>query len=304
MLLVVQANILLLDKVKMLVMIWIKMIQEKNLFVYWIGPKPSLIHVLDDLMRLHSNNGKHYRLHVLGRDDFLNNYPDAPKCFDRLKPAHQADVVRVWALLKHGGIWLDSDTLVMSSLASVFDDVCNDKKGFFVARGNYKIMNSVFGSKRNTRLLRKWKKHILRTLDEFGADVKWSILGQQFLTNAMVKRKELFSDYLIYNGPATMEPVCYTQCVDAFLSKDSCADESSARSFQPLIILSNRLYKALDGNTKSEILQGNTPLSRMIAKSLCSLVSQGEKKPDIAALKYQNSLSCDELLLGLSKNKS
>ena len=71
-------------------------------------------------------------------------------------------------------------------------------------------MNSVFGSKKNTRLLRKWKKHILKTLDEFGADIKWSILGQQFLTNAMAKRKGLFSDYLIYDGPSTMEPVCYT----------------------------------------------------------------------------------------------
>lgn len=277
--------------------------QRKNVFVYWVGPKPSLIHILHDLMRLHSCNGRHYNLNVLSRDDFLNNYPDAPECFDQLRPAHQADVVRVWTLLKHGGIWLDSDTLVMSSLASIFDDVCNDKKGFFVAHGNCKIMNSVFGSKKNTRLLRKWKKHILRTLDESGADIKWSILGQQFLTNAMVKRKELFSDYLIYHGPSTMEPVSYINCIDAFLSKNSYADESSLRHFQPLIILSNRLYKALDGHTKSEILQANTPLSRLIKSSLCSLISQSENF-DIASLKRESSLSYVQLLSGLSKRHS
>ena len=274
--------------------------QKKNLFVYWVGPKPSLIHVLHSLMRLHSCGGKNYKLHILSRDDFLKNYPDAPKCFDRLKPAHQADVVRVWVLLKHGGIWLDSDTLVMNCLASIFDDVCNDKNGFFVTHGNCKIMNSVFGSKKNTRLLRKWKKHILKTLDEFGADIKWSILGQQFLTNAMVKRKELFSDYLIYDGPSTMEPVCYTQCVDSFLSMNSCADVSSSRSFQPLIILSNRLYKALEGCNEAEILQANTPLSRLIKASLCSLISQ-EENPDIAVLKHKNSLSHDRLSIRLSK---
>jgi signal transduction histidine kinase len=38
-----------------------------------------------------------------------------------LCPAHQADFVRVHVICDYGGIWLDSDTLVLDSLDSLFD---------------------------------------------------------------------------------------------------------------------------------------------------------------------------------------
>lgn len=59
--------------------------------------------------------------------DFIK---DIPEYFSKLCPAHQADFVRVNVICDFGGIWLDSDTIVMESLDSLFDFIENKKRGF------------------------------------------------------------------------------------------------------------------------------------------------------------------------------
>lgn len=45
---------------------------------------------------------------------------DLHPAFDRLKPAHQADVFRVNVLYEHGGMYIDADTIVLRSLIPLF----------------------------------------------------------------------------------------------------------------------------------------------------------------------------------------
>lgn len=189
----------------------------KNVFTYWIGDKPSLVQILHELMTLHSKNGANYSLHMLNRESFLRDYSDVPECFDRLCPAHQADVVRVWALSRHGGIWLDSDTLVMGSLSCLFDDISSGKDGFFMTENNECLFNGVFGSKRNTPLMLEWKGFIKNHLAQHQENIDWTAIGNMFLTSTYENKKELFDDYVVYDGLSTMYPVNWDQCVDSFL---------------------------------------------------------------------------------------
>jgi len=46
--------------------------------------------------------------------------PELPQAFDKLIPAHQADVFRIGVLGKYGGIYLDFDTFVLKSLRGLF----------------------------------------------------------------------------------------------------------------------------------------------------------------------------------------
>jgi mannosyltransferase OCH1-like enzyme len=81
-----------------------------------------------------------------------------------LCPAHQADFVRVNVICEYGGIWLDSDTLVLDSLDSLFDLV-EIKNGFFIKENNNILCNGVFGSKPNTELMIKWRNEINNELN-------------------------------------------------------------------------------------------------------------------------------------------
>ena len=69
-----------------------------------------------------------------------------------MSPTHQADFVRVNVICDYGGIWLDSDTLVLDSLDSLFD-ILETKSGFFIKQNNSHLCNGIFGSNPKTLLM-------------------------------------------------------------------------------------------------------------------------------------------------------
>lgn len=244
----------------------------RNVFTYWEGEQPSLVELLIELMRLHSKDAAHYNFKCLSKDQFLSEYDDVPDCFDSLSYAHQADVVRVWALMRHGGIWLDSDTLVMNSLSSLFEKAFDKKAGFFVTQNNQNLCNGVFGSKSSTDLLAAWKKHIQNHLLIHGPNIEWEAIGNQFLAETFVAKPELFNDYIIFDGLSTMYPVNWDKCVDLFLDEPYSTWKNLAREYQPLIVLVNSVYKALGSHSKEQLLESEYPLNYFIGKSLKQLL--------------------------------
>ena len=59
----------------------------------------------------------------------------------------------------YGGIWIDSDTLVLESLDSLFD-ILDNNNGFLIKENNSKLCNGIFGSKKDTSLMKEWKNRI------------------------------------------------------------------------------------------------------------------------------------------------
>ena len=108
---------------------------ERNVYLYWVGKEYSLILLLRKLIYLHSKSGNGYNVHLIDTTNIHRYLDDIPNYFNTLMPAHQADYVRVHVLCKYGGIWLDSDTLVMSSLDSLFD-LIDSNDGFFIRQNN------------------------------------------------------------------------------------------------------------------------------------------------------------------------
>ena len=95
-----------------------------NVFTYWEGVKPELIQVLHKLMQLHSkcpqSHQSYYTFKCITKEEFLAGKSEAyRKYFSGLVPRFQADIVRVDLIYQDGGIWLDSDTLVMSNLQTL-----------------------------------------------------------------------------------------------------------------------------------------------------------------------------------------
>ncbi len=240
------------------------LLQERNVFLYWVGKEYKLISILRNLIYLHSTNGIGYNIILITHEN-INDYIDnIPKYFYDMGFAHQADFVRVNVICDYGGIWLDSDTLVLDSLDSLFD-IIEEKDGFFIKQicPNL-ICNGIFGSKKGTDIMREWKKNMMERLDISKGKIGWSDIGSKMLRNF---NQRLFKNYTIFSGVDDLYPVNWNNCVLEFIDKSYDNYKNIIRNYQPLIILVNLVYKNLESRTINEILYGNMPINYFINKS-------------------------------------
>lgn len=206
--------------------------EENNVYIYWVGPVHDFILYLRKLMYLHSNNGKNYKVHFINREN-INNYLDTlPEIFDKLSAVHQADYVRIAVVKKYGGIWLDSDTIVMNDLSSMFQKL-KDYDGFFVSEDDG-YCNGVFGSKANTELINDWYTKATDILNEKNENMSWTSIGSKIINT--YKNQDIIRNYYIYDGPNTVYPIHYGVMKDSYnVNIDNI--KKYERDDQPVVIL-------------------------------------------------------------------
>jgi hypothetical protein len=239
----------------------------RNVFLYWVGKEYKLISILRRLIYLHSTNGKGYNVVLITEkniNDYVKNIPDY---FKDLCPAHQADFVRVNVVCENGGIWLDSDTLVLDSLDSLFDFIEN-QNGFFIKQNNNILWNGVFGSKPNTPVMIEWKSRMRNRLDDTNGKISWTDIGNKMLQHMKEENPSFYDDYHIFGGLDSIYPVNCSTCVTEFIRKPYENYKTIIREYQPIVCLVNSVYHSVEKQSIKEILEGNMPLNYFINKSL------------------------------------
>ena len=244
--------------------------QNNNVYIYWIGKEYKLITILRKLMYIHSNNGKGYNIHLINHTNINKYIKNIPECFKNLKPANQADFVRVHVICEYGGIWLDSDTLVLDSLDSLFD-ILDKKDGFLIKENNEILCNGVFGSKKNTIFMETWKNNMMTKLNTTNGEISWTGIGSKMMEAIYKLNPHMLSNYTIFKGLDNIYPINYDKCVKQFITKPYDNYKNIIRDYQPLIILVNSVYKSLEDKTEDEILNTPTPLSYFINKSYSNI---------------------------------
>ena len=242
---------------------------ERNVYMYWVGNEYKLILILRRLIYLHSKNGKGYNVILLNENN-ISDYIDVPNYFNRLKPAHQADYVRVCILCERGGIWLDSDTLVIDKLDSLFD-ILESREGFLIKENNCVLWNGVFGSRSGTGLMLEWKRRMMLKLNRRKWKIRWTDIGSGMLSNIYESNNSLYKKYNILNGLDNMYPVNWRDCVRELIEKPYENYKKIERENQPLLVLVNSVYKSLESLSERDILEGKMPLNYFINKSYKNL---------------------------------
>jgi mannosyltransferase OCH1-like enzyme len=240
---------------------------EKNIFLYWVGKEYNLILILRKLIYLHSNDGRNYKVHLINHDNIKDYLDSIPEFFYNFIPAHQADYARVNLIYKYGGIWLDSDTLVMDNLKSLFD-IIEEKDGFFIKENNNVLSNGIFGSKKETSLMKEWKNKIDNILLSKKQHITWSEIGSEAIENIKKITPELYNNYTIFNGLDNMYSINWHNSVSEFIDKPYENYKNIIREYQPLIVLVHYVYKKLETFNESDILNGNMPINYFINKSI------------------------------------
>lgn len=241
--------------------------QKRTIYLYWVGNEYTLISILRILIYIHSTNGIGYKVILITDENIKDYVSNIPHYFNNLHPAHKADFVRVNVICDYGGIWLDSDTLVLDSLDSLFDIIDNNN-GFFIKEGNHILINGIFGSRANTQLMIKWRLELMTKLDNKQGEIHWTEIGNEMLQNIFKTNKSLYDEYKIFNGLNNLYPVIWNECVNEFINKPYNNFKKIMRDYQPLIVLVNSVYKKLNKLTEPEILKRQIPLTYFINKSL------------------------------------
>jgi len=247
---------------------------ERNVFLYWVGePVPHLITLLRDMIYRHSRQGAAYCVHLINHANLDQYIPvsELPGCFMDLGPAHQADFVRIYCVCKYGGIWLDSDTLVMSDLSDLFKHL-DTHEGFFVTEWGW-ICNGVFGSRPNTKFMTQWLADARQLLeDKRCQNIEWIAIGGKYLTGA--RDAGQLTGYNIIQGDKSIYPVSPNDAVREFIEKPYDNYKAIERSeHQPVIVLVGSVYQKINSMVKSpdEITKLHIPLTYFINKSLANL---------------------------------
>ena len=259
-----------------------------------------MVSILRNLIYLHSTNGKGYNIILITHENIHDYVDNIPEYFYDLSPAHQADFVRVNVICDYGGIWLDSDTLVLDSLDSLFD-VIDNKDGFLIKENNIKLCNGIFGSKKETCFMKGWKDRLRTVLDIKKETLSWNDIGSTMLESMLNLNPDLFENYKIFQGSDNLYPVKWDNCVTEFITKPYDNYKNIIRDYQSFLVLVNNVYKELEYKTRNKILNGNMPINYFINKSFKNMKLVNYNFIEIGTSNFDTLIEkADDTTMGIS----
>lgn len=140
------------------------------IFTYWETKKgrrkPEYIDLCFDTLVKHCDND--FDVVLLNEKSVYTYLPNMRKDLDKLQMAQKTDYIRCALLYTYGGIWVDADTIIMSSLTDIVKKIEKyDYVGFGCSEnvcynGYPKPSNGVMAAKKGSILM----KNVLMDLDE------------------------------------------------------------------------------------------------------------------------------------------
>jgi len=138
------------------------MVYERIVWQYWENtPEYSegipYIDLCHQTVEKHQTSGTGYKLVRLSPDNLSNYLTDPHDAIKNFKPnqiSQKADYIRAKILCKYGGIWLDSDTVVVKSLDPLFDML--EKYQFYGYKHDGVVCIWAFACHKEAEVMVKW----------------------------------------------------------------------------------------------------------------------------------------------------
>jgi hypothetical protein len=134
--------------------------QNRIIWQYWEtrGVKPAFVDALHEIAKRNSG----VDVIQVTPDSLADYVPDLPdELFEIRELAHKADMIRAMLIARHGGMWLDSDAIVLKDLNWLFDLLpqfefvgFNDHGSFDDRPLNVRI--NCFTARADSTILRQW----------------------------------------------------------------------------------------------------------------------------------------------------
>ena len=152
---------------------------ERCVWQYWEGPCPEWIGLCQATLKAHA---KTLRLLDFAGFDALWKH-DRDIDLKGLPVAHRADFVRAYVLAEYGGLWVDSDCVVMASLEPLLDQL--QTCGFIAHRERQGFFSNAFmGAQAGSPVAQAFYEAVCAELRS-GRALGWIALGNQPLTTVL-----------------------------------------------------------------------------------------------------------------------
>jgi len=209
----IQLLILLLFLIVILYNISYKI--PKIAYSYWDKNTPPII---DRIIEERRKTMPDWKI-ILLTDQTINNYIDmksVPSGYEKLKPQHQADWIRLKLLDKYGGLWLDSSIIINDGAAinEIYNDACKNRvevAAFTLDRPEPKeyIENWFIMAPTNSKIINLWLKEYEKAISMDFLEYRRAVEQQKIPISDGIYSKEHKSVYLTQH--ACLQVVLKTQ---------------------------------------------------------------------------------------------
>lgn len=187
----------------------------KIAYSYWDKKTPSIIERIIEERRRTMPDWKI----ILLTDATINNYIDmksVPSGYEKLKPQHQADWIRLKLLEKYGGLWLDSSIIVNDGAAinEIYNEACESRvevAAFSLDRPEPKeyIENWFIMAPTNSKLIKLWLSEYEKAINMGFMEYRLAVEQQKIPISDGIYSKKHKSVYLTQH--ACLQVVLKTQ---------------------------------------------------------------------------------------------
>lgn len=236
---------------------------KTKLFSYWEGYKPDYIKLCEQIITNKISENIDY--HIISdsnideyfyKDELITNFKNLKCC------AHKADYIRCCLIYKYGGIWLDSDQILLSDLSDILELLSIYDYITYEWEKNQPSIG-FFAAKSGNILLEKWKssmERLIATKNEF----HWIELGYELLHPIL---QDLLNNnklrYYAYDARNSFAPLEWTEYSKFF---QECELETS--HLKSVMLYNSKFPEWFKHMSKDEILNSNFLISKILKKNL------------------------------------
>jgi hypothetical protein len=274
----------------------IKIKEPKHyLWVYWelingATKPPEYIQLCLDIMK--KNTSKTFKMVLLNEKNVFDYIPDLRTDINDLPIALKTDYIRIKLLYLYGGLWMDTDTIVMTDLKLVSDKlddnvdfisfgctgrICKNKEGYG------KPSNGVIGSQRHGKLITRCLNALDKKMNAYYKIAKkrryklnYFELGKMIIWREYSNLMKIDPSYKLYHVPSYADG---TRDVNGkWIALDIIFEKKLVYAHLDkleIIMLANSNYCGKDpkynwfcGLSKDKILQGNYFISELFRRAL------------------------------------
>ncbi|MDR0788185.1 MAG: glycosyltransferase [Gemmatimonadota bacterium] len=226
-------------------------------WAYWEGPCPEWIQVCHQTIAAHSP-----RFCLLTPETFdqLRDH-DRDVDLSGLSIAHRADFIRAYLLAHYGGLWVDSDCVVMQSLEPLLELISREE---FVAHRERSglFSNGFIGASADSKIARRFYERVRDTV-RAGKPRGWTSLGGEPLTELLEADPNQWHELRCEQ----VQPICWSQPQRFFaLGADDHHAQELDRSAL-CYMMSNTEIQKNPGFRHSSLLNPTTFFSYLIRES-------------------------------------
>ena len=257
------------------ILIFKKQEPKPLIFLYWEGPEPNYIKLCYKTILKHCS--KDFNIIRLNENTIFNYLPQFKnKNLDKyLSIPQKTDIYRYNLLYKYGGIWLDSDIIVFSSLLAIYKNLekydyigagCHSKK--CTPNGAPYPANWIMMSQPNTQLM----KLMVEGTKNINNKINYHGVGRNLLWKNIELMKKQNKNWTYYHIPS----ICFERDSNdnKFTNKRLISNEnidekcSSKLIFIPIYNTAPGFPQWFKNMSEKQILQSNLLISKLFNKAL------------------------------------